>query len=179
MRPITRCLLVLMQVLRYIVVMIAFVPASTTAIAVSVEKCQRNCAANRGSCDFDASDSTRSANCRQQADACKYECQLNGPTNSNRRAQFGAIAYSPSKRAQGFTHEFADRASAETAALNSCRQRSGASDCRIVIWFSNNCGALATATGGAYGGGYSGNKIGAESRALSYCRSAGGRARGL
>ena len=157
------------------VAVVAAVLTSNTAIAGSVEECQRNCEVSRGSCDFDPSDSSRSRNCRQQADSCKWECQLNGPTKSNRPARFGAIAYSPSTRAQGFSHEFGNRASAEGAALNACRQKSGASDCRSVIWFSNNCGALATDPDGTYGGGYSGNKIGAESRALSYCRGAGGR----
>jgi len=162
-----------MTVWRCIVAMMVAVLATANASAVSVEECQRNCSVARGTCDFDPSDSSRASNCRQQADACKYECQLKGGTSSNRPARFGAIAYSPAKRAHGITYDYGNRASAESEALTFCR-RLGASDCRVVIWFSNNCGALATASNGTYGGGYSGNKIGAETRALYYCRNAGG-----
>ncbi|MCC6196407.1 MAG: DUF4189 domain-containing protein [Burkholderiales bacterium] len=145
------------------------------ALAASVDDCIRNCAVARGTCDFSPGDTVRSSNCREQADACRYQCQLDGPTGGNRATKFGAIAYSPSKRANGITYDFGDRASAERAALNACIERSRAGDCRVVIWFSNNCGALATASDGTYGGGYSGNKLGAESRAIQYCRGAGGR----
>lgn len=135
----------------------------------------RNCAVARGTCDFSPGDTARSNSCRDEASACSYQCQLDGPTGGHRVTRFGAIAYSPSQRANGITYDFGDRASAERAALNACIQRSRATDCRVVIWFSNNCGALATASDGTYGGGYSGNKLGAESRAIHYCRGAGGR----
>lgn len=148
--------------------------APAGAGALSVADCQRNCSVSRGSCDFDPSDSSRASGCRERESACKYECQLNGATSSNRPARFGAIAYSPAKRGHGITYDYGNRANAEAEALKSC-QRLGATDCRVVIWFSNNCGSLATASDGTYGGGYSGNKVGAETRALYFCRNAGGR----
>jgi len=153
----------------------ALLTAAGIVRAGPVEDCIRDCSVARGSCDFDPSDSGRAAGCRERADACRYECQLNGGGARPGPPKFGAIAYSPSRRAHGITYDFGDRNGAERAALNACAQRSRATDCRIVIWFYNNCGALATASDGTYGGGYSGNRIGAESRALQYCRSAGGR----
>lgn len=160
---------------RMAIVAIVAAHFASAVLALSVDDCIRNCSVARGTCDFNPGDSVRSSICREQADACRYQCQLNGPSAGSRPTKFGAIAYSPSQRANGITYDFGDRASAERAALNACTERSRAKDCRVVIWFSNNCGALATASDGTYGGGYSGNKVGAESRAIQYCRNAGGR----
>ncbi len=92
---------------RYVAAMAVASLASAAAFAGPVEDCQSNCSVSRGSCDFDPSDSTRSSGCRQQADACKYECQLNGGGGyRNRPAKFGAIAYSPAKRGHGITYDF-------------------------------------------------------------------------
>jgi hypothetical protein len=54
---------------------------------------------------------------------------------------YGAIAYSPSKKAHGWANDFSTRAAAEKAALSGCAKL--ADDCRPVLWFKNACGALA------------------------------------
>ena len=54
---------------------------------------------------------------------------------------YGAIAFSPSTRADGWSNSFSTRADAERRALRECSAR--ARDCRVAIWFKNACGALA------------------------------------
>jgi hypothetical protein len=60
---------------------------------------------------------------------------------------FGAIAYSPGKRAHGWAKDHPSREAAERAALAGCRKH--AEDCQAVLWFKNACGALATGPKGA------------------------------
>ena len=83
------------------------------------------------------------------------------------RDNYGAIAYSPSTKADGWAYDYASRAAAEGAALSNCRQNAG--DCTVPIWFRNACGALAVGSNG-YGSGWGSNRRRAETYALSTCR---------
>ena len=58
-------------------------------------------------------------------------------------AGFGAIAFSSSNGSLGFSYGHASRLNAELRALGECRNRGGI-DCRIVVWESIACAALAT-----------------------------------
>jgi hypothetical protein len=80
---------------------------------------------------------------------------------------YGAIAYSPSTGAHGWSFDYGSRAAAEKVALANCRRH--ASDCVVPIWFRNACGALAVGTNG-YGSGWGSNRRLAESFALRTCR---------
>jgi hypothetical protein len=60
---------------------------------------------------------------------------------------FGAIAYSPTKRAHGWAKDHPSRKAAEKAALAGCTKH--APDCAIVLWFTNACGSLALGPKGA------------------------------
>jgi Domain of unknown function (DUF4189) len=61
------------------------------------------------------------------------------------RTVFGAIAYSVSKNAVGFSHGHPNQATAENRAINECKKTSGgALDCKSEIFFYNNCGPIAS-----------------------------------
>jgi uncharacterized caspase-like protein len=80
--------------------------------------------------------------------------------------RFGAIAYSPSTGAHGWSYDYATREEAERIALANCAQH--ARDCLVPIWFQNACGALAVGPSG-YGSGWAINQTLAESYALGIC----------
>jgi Domain of unknown function (DUF4189) len=80
---------------------------------------------------------------------------------------YGAIAYSPSTKAYGWSYDYPSRAAAEREALSRCRTK--ASDCMIPLWFRDACGALAIGSGG-YGTGWASERGSAESQALGVCR---------
>lgn len=158
----------------FVLLTAAFVALPLSAVAGTVDECMRSCSANN--CDFDPSDPGRAASCREKAESCKWECQLNGNnSSSSHRQNFAAIAYSPSAKAHGYSYDYGDRASAEAAALDACAKQGHTNDCIIAVWFYDNCGALATASDGTWGGGYARNQLGAQTYALSYCRQNGGK----
>jgi hypothetical protein len=80
---------------------------------------------------------------------------------------YGAIAYSPSTGAHGWSFDYGSRVAAENAALANCRQH--ATDCSVPIWFRNACGALAVGPNG-YGSGWGTSRSIAERLALKICR---------
>jgi len=84
------------------------------------------------------------------------------------RDLYGAIAYSPSTGAHGYSFDYGSRASAERKALSSCRKY--ARDCRVPLWFRNSCGALAVGNGGGWGTAWGPNRAAAEANALRSCR---------
>ena len=80
---------------------------------------------------------------------------------------YGAIAYSPTTRADGWSHAFSTRADAERRALRECSGR--ARDCRVAIWFKNACGALAVRRNGSWGSGWGSDRRRAELEAIGVC----------
>jgi Domain of unknown function (DUF4189) len=90
-----------------------------------------------------------------------------GAANASADDHYGAIAYSPSTGAQGWSYDYDVRVAAESAAMTICRQ--GAIDCIVPVWFRNACGALAVGTRG-YGSGWGTSRDGAENEALGSCR---------
>ena len=78
---------------------------------------------------------------------------------------WGSIAYSSSTRASGIAYNYATRAEADASAISYCAK----SDCAVVAWFQNACGAIATAPTGemATGTGTSGDT--AQALALGTC----------
>lgn len=83
------------------------------------------------------------------------------------RDNYGAIAYSPSTGAHGYSYDYASRAVAERKALAECRKH--ARDCQVPLWFRNACGALAVGNGGGWGTGWGSNRALAERYALQSC----------
>ena len=84
---------------------------------------------------------------------------------------FGAIAYSPSKKAISYSVNGASRGAAEATARSGCN----ASDCRSALWFKNACGALASASGGAWGTGWGNTQALASQYATETCEKNGGK----
>jgi hypothetical protein len=85
---------------------------------------------------------------------------------------FGAISYSASDGADGYSYNYNSQAEAEARALAECRGYGG-TDCQILVWFRNACGAMATAPSGAYGSGWGTTTGLAEAAALDTCEQSG------
>jgi uncharacterized protein DUF4189 len=86
--------------------------------------------------------------------------------NSEARAYYGAIAYSPSTRAHGWSYDYDSRGEAERRALDKCNRHAG--DCVVPVWFRNACGALAVGADG-YGSGWGVSRKAAETFAVQSC----------
>jgi serine/threonine-protein kinase len=82
------------------------------------------------------------------------------------QAHYGAIAYSPSTRAHGWSYNYTSRREAEQRALARCRRY--ADDCVLPVWFRNACGALAVGADG-YGSGWGSSRKLAEGYAVQSC----------
>jgi hypothetical protein len=80
---------------------------------------------------------------------------------------YGAVAWS--RGGWGSATNYGSRAAAEAAALASCGEH--ATDCSVVLWFSNSCGALASAPTGETGLASAQSGDLAETLALGYCMS--------
>lgn len=79
---------------------------------------------------------------------------------------FGAIAYSPSSGADGWSKDQPSRGAAQRAAVEGCKRH--AEDCKPVVWFKNGCGALAVG-GKAYGWGWGKTQALADTEAMNAC----------
>ena len=81
---------------------------------------------------------------------------------------FGAIAYSPATGRYGYSWNFQSRTAAQNAALRKC----GIRDCRVVSWFRNACGSLATSRYG-WGAAANVNLYQAQNTAIRGCSNYG------
>lgn len=82
---------------------------------------------------------------------------------------YGALAFSPSTGAHGYSFDYANRAAAEKRAINECERQSGSEDCRAILWFHNACGALAVGDN-AYGSGWGTDMLYAAQYAVESCK---------
>ena len=85
---------------------------------------------------------------------------------------FGQIAQNPAV-AYGFAWDYPSRDEAQEAAMNACLD-SGGSDCAVLAWFQNGCGALAMDQYGMAQGKGARSQEQAEARAVRACEAAGG-----
>jgi hypothetical protein len=81
--------------------------------------------------------------------------------------RYGAIAFSESSGADGWSSEHPTRRSAEQRALNQCALQ--ADDCQVVVWFRNACGALAVGTGNTWGANWGNSRHAALTAAMRTC----------
>ena len=86
---------------------------------------------------------------------------------------YGAIAYGRTSMAWGYSDHWPSQSKAESVAKQNCAAHG--SDCEIMVWYKNMCGAVASADGnGAYWG--LGDGVGAaRGAALSKCAKGGGK----
>ncbi len=95
------------------------------------------------------------------------------PSPSWAQDKYGAIAYSASDRSYGYSYDYDTREEAEQKALQECEARG--KGCKVLTWFKNNCGALATASNGSYGYAWDDTREAAIEKALGLCRQYGGK----
>jgi serine/threonine-protein kinase len=77
---------------------------------------------------------------------------------------FGAMAFSQETGAAGHSFDYRSRDDAEERALQECGR-----SCKVVLWFRNACGALATGARNGYGTGWASTRGRAEEAAISVC----------
>ncbi len=82
---------------------------------------------------------------------------------------YGALAFSPTTAAHGYSFDYANRAAAERRAINECEKNAGGGDCQAVVWFHNACGALAVGDN-AYGSGWGTDVLYAALYAMESCK---------
>jgi serine/threonine-protein kinase len=90
------------------------------------------------------------------------------PTVAAAQDRYGAITFSESSGAHGWSYGLPTQRSAEQQALDKCASETD--DCQAVIWFRNACGALAVGTGNAYGATWGSSPQAALDGAMSKCR---------
>jgi hypothetical protein len=96
---------------------------------------------------------------------------LLGASAFARADRYGAIAYSVRTGHYGFADNAGTRGGAERRALENCEGR----DCKVMVWFRNSCGALATGEGGrVYGWAHDTSLREAKVNAVEHCRHQGG-----
>lgn len=78
----------------------------------------------------------------------------------------GAIAFSQTTGASGWSKNFDSKRAASNAALDYCN----ASDCKVVYNFTNSCAALAAGPDGGYGVDWDVKQNRAERKALRACQ---------
>src|SRR4029078_9025171 len=78
---------------------------------------------------------------------------------------WGAIAISPTTGRVGYSKGLNSAIEAERVAVGLCKVR----DCRAVVHFTKECGAVAQATNTSWGSGLDQSSTGAQNRALISC----------
>lgn len=96
-------------------------------------------------------------------------CQTPAPP----RPAYGAIAYGRKSGAWGYSDHWDSEAKAERVALGNCQQNGD--DCEVMVWYQNECGAVASAKGDAAYWGLGDGAGAANQNALANCRKDGGK----
>jgi hypothetical protein len=88
---------------------------------------------------------------------------LSSAFSGQAKADYGAIAYSPTTGRWGYSYGYRYLSGAQGDALIRC----GSTDARVVVWVQNGWAALAVGDNGAYGWGWSTSSLAkAKARAL-------------
>ncbi|HGY5554687.1 MAG: DUF4189 domain-containing protein [Prochlorococcus sp.] len=78
------------------------------------------------------------------------------------------MAFSQDTGASGSAWNYEAKWQAENRSLRECSKHGRG--CKVVLWFRNACGALATSPGNGYGTQWNSGEYGARSGALRECR---------
>ncbi|MGO9060001.1 MAG: DUF4189 domain-containing protein [Candidatus Binataceae bacterium] len=89
------------------------------------------------------------------------------------RVTYGAIAYSESSGAYGFSYDYHNAEDANQRALSDCNKEEDG--CKVVISFSENCAALAAGDNHRFGVTLGDGSEAARANALTACRQNGGK----
>lgn len=120
-------------------------------------------------CSTSSSGEYGSSSCRSQRDSCDNRGGSGGTSSAPRRS-YGAIAYSVTSKAWGYSEEYSGRSAAQNRAIKECRTK----DCAIAAWFYNSCGALASSANGSWGGAQGADEARAKQNAQARCAKEGG-----
>ena len=114
--------------------------------------------------------------CNQATENERWRCSRGStsPCETVCSDSHGAIAYSRQTGAWGYSYAHDSQARASRMALGHCERR--APDCRIVVNFVDQCGAIAETTRRDVSPGLGGTRKEAEDRSLAACRAAAGKA---
>jgi Domain of unknown function (DUF4189) len=146
------------------VFVLAFLATVVAFAMPAAADCMSSCQGEYYAC----SNAYDSRDCSTRRSICQQRCIM-----GNER-QFGAIAFSPSTGAYGYSFEYRTRNQAEKRAIAECKARNGGDDCATEIWFYDNCGALAVGAGATRSAAYSADKAAASRRALEACNGRNG-----
>lgn len=98
--------------------------------------------------------------------ATPYSGNADQPEVQQNQSYFGAIAFSPRRGIVGYSYNYPSRGDAERSATNSC-----GTDCAVVVWFRNACGALAVGAGNRYAANWAATPGEAQNWAMNACNS--------
>ena len=104
--------------------------------------------------------------CTGQRDLCLKQCSKVGPS-------YGAIAYGRTSGAWGSSYQWDSQAKAESTAMQNC-QKNG-NDCEVMVWFHDECGAVAAGDGGTAFWGLGDGEGQAREDAVNKCVQGGGK----
>lgn len=104
--------------------------------------------------------------CATQRSICQNRCVTGA------QSLYGAIAFSDSTGAYGFSFQYRTRSGAELRAVDECTKR-GARDCEAKVWF-RGCGSLAVGPDNVYGSAFADSKSEARDLAIGYCQEQSG-----
>jgi hypothetical protein len=104
--------------------------------------------------------------CTASRDACVKQCSQVGPS-------YGAIAHGRSSRAWGSSFQWDSEAKAESVAMQNCQENGD--DCEVIVWFHDECGAVAASDGGAAFWGLGDGEGQAREDAVNKCVKGGGK----
>jgi hypothetical protein len=104
--------------------------------------------------------------CTGLRDQCLKQCSKVG-------LSYGAIAYGRTSGAWGSSYQWDSRTKAESTAMQNC-QESG-DDCEVMVWFHDECGAVAADDGGTAFWGLGDGEGQARERAVNKCVQGGGK----
>lgn len=140
---------------------IAMLPVNGAALAQN--ECFSRCESNYYLC-LRGGASVGERGCSAIRSTCNMSCTQGG-------GSFGAIAYSKVTRTYGFASQYESRERAERRAVQECAQsRSNATDCAVLVWFNNRCGALALGDDGGYGAAQDQTRQAASAKAMANCQ---------
>ena len=98
-------------------------------------------------------------------------CPGSAPSASGAAARYGAIAYGATSKAWGYSYRWASEAKAENVAMQNCAPNGD--DCKVAVWFKNQCGAVVSGTGTDVFWALGGNKKAAGNEAMKQCATGG------
>jgi len=150
--------------MRLAMVMIASAAAALAWAMPAAADCMSSCQGEYYAC----TNAYDSRDCATRRSICQHRCVI-----GNQR-QFGAIAFSPSTGAYGYSFDYSSRNEAERRAIAECKARDGGGDCATEIWFYDNCAALAVGASTARHAAYAADKAAASRRALEACKGRNG-----